>query len=241
MRFAPRGLSVASSYGPGYVMPSPQQGPIHFGTWPIPGEAGVQALVLTGVIGGDTMEASIDGRVVISMKRPSAAWLALSSRPALIGTHEIGIYAETLDRGKTVRCDVFVDGYSLATHEPWSVTRQRAAAVARADAHAVEHSGIFGTKLLAGKSNAYKLVCGASLVEIIGLSTGAWSSMGAFASGALVTANIGIFMAGRAVASRIRDGGRPQPVVRVAEAAITVACLAAAAGVFAAAYLLSHS
>jgi hypothetical protein len=44
---------------------------------------------------------------------------------------ELVVYAESVDRGVTVNCDVFVDGRSATTGEPIGVVSGRAATIDR--------------------------------------------------------------------------------------------------------------
>jgi hypothetical protein len=79
------------------------------------------------------MHAHVDGVLVDTFAKPSkmAAWVRSSS--ITVGAHELVIYAESSDYGDTIRCDVFLDGYSYTDGGPVEELQQRAAIATQAN------------------------------------------------------------------------------------------------------------
>ncbi|HEX7491028.1 MAG TPA: hypothetical protein VF337_04935 [Candidatus Limnocylindrales bacterium] len=91
-------------------------GKTRFGVWPVPGPTGWLALTLAAEPVTRDIEGKIDGQTVLYCPMPRAQ-STTASVPWPIEGHEIVVYAEILGAGRSVRCDVFVDGRSLTTGE----------------------------------------------------------------------------------------------------------------------------
>ena len=171
------------------IPPSPPIQPAHdgvtkFGEWLIPGPTGEQQLVLESDPTGEWIEASVDGRILLTVPKPSASCPSVSSAPCVVDGHEVLVHAVTWDRGSSARCDVFVDGYSLSTRHPVSVIAQQEAAAWDA-AQSARQSSKFRWP---GKGSLEGLVFVAVLSwgEMSVVSLRARSTLGFLLAGALV-------------------------------------------------------
>ena len=127
------------------------------GIWTIPGSTNVHRLdIVTGTLGSGTLQAWVDGQRLITLDRPKTIVPAVLSSPVTVDGTELYVYAESLDGGTTVHCDVYINGRSFDTGEHiGGVVMRKAeaerlrAARAEADRQAVFVSHTVGIVLLA--------------------------------------------------------------------------------------------
>jgi hypothetical protein len=206
--------------------PSPPIQPAHdgateFGVWLIPGPTDQQQLVLESDPAGEWIEASVDGRVLLTVPKPSASCPSASSAPCVVDGHELLVYAVTWDGGRSVRCDVFVDGYSLSTHRPISVIEQREAA-ARIATQGADRSSKFG-RLGKGSLDSLVFVAVMSWGEMTVVAHESHSTLGFFLAGALVVgANLALVRPWRLAFRWLHKTDWRQPRVGIAACGMAV-------------------
>jgi hypothetical protein len=98
-----------------------------FGWWLVPASPDPKWLAIASAPDGAWIEATIEGDIVVTIPRPRGSTPAVKSKPEPVDGHEIVLYAETWDGGRTVLCDLFLDGRSITTGEPVSAIGQRMA------------------------------------------------------------------------------------------------------------------
>jgi hypothetical protein len=137
-------------------MPPWADGKTRFGVWPVPGPYGPQALALAIEPVTRDIEGKIDGQTVLYCQMPRTQPVTTSVAWPVCG-HEVVVYAETLGPGRPVRCDVFVDGWSLTTGEPLAVAVSKRA------------KGLARKSPLTTASNLIWIIPGISLVSLLRL------------------------------------------------------------------------
>jgi hypothetical protein len=204
---------------PAYPTLAPEyEGVPRFGFWPIPAQTGWQWLVLTSDQGGDWIEALVDGRIVVTVPRPSQICPSVTSPSETVEGHRITIYAETWDQGWSVRCDVFVDGYSLTTRESLTAIAHRQAAFGNATQPAAP-SGLFGKRAL----ESVVIVAAFTWGEMAVIAREAHGALGlALATVLVLTANFALVRPWRFAYGWLRKSDWQQPLVGLAACGIAV-------------------
>jgi hypothetical protein len=103
----------------------PPDGDRWFGSWPLSASPHPRAIVIASDPEGEWIEATLDDQIILTVPRPGPSTPAVTSHAAFADGHEIVLYAETWDAGRTVCCDLFLDGRSLTTGEPIAFIAQR--------------------------------------------------------------------------------------------------------------------
>ena len=227
------------------TLPVPMQhvadGRTSFGVWPVPGPASWQALTLSCKPDGGTVEGRVEGQVVVRVPKPWGQRNSSSWGACTVEGHEVVVYAESWDLGETVRCDVFVDGYSLTTREPTSVIPQRAAAIVTSRSRGPRWAQP-GFRSRPGRSRGYDLILALGVGEIVALAAHARSVIGAGLVGAaIMVGNSGIVLAGQHAARFVRGRGWPPSRVRAAEMGIVACGVVAVVAVLFAAALMANN
>jgi hypothetical protein len=199
------------------TLPPEYDGLPRFGLWPIPAQAGWQWLSLAGDPTGDWIEALVDGRIVSTIPRPTAAYPLVTSAPELVDGHEVLIRADTWDQGWSVRCDVFVDGYSLTTKKLASAIGDRQAASPYAQP--TSKSGVFGNRALEN----VLIVAVFSWGEMTVVTRQAHGVLGlAIATALVLAANFALVWPWRSAYGWLRNSDWQQPLAGIATCGIAV-------------------
>jgi hypothetical protein len=133
---------------PNSQIPRPPDNVTWFGFWPLPASPDPEWLAIASAPDGQWIEGTVGDDIVLAIPRPCESTPAVRSEPEPVNGHEIVLYAETVNGGWTVLCDVFLDGRSMTTGEPVSVIDQRIAqAVARIPARRPILSGWRGAAI----------------------------------------------------------------------------------------------
>jgi len=164
-------------------MPPWADGKTRLGVWPVPGPYGPQALALAIEPVTRDIEGKIDGQTVLYCQMPRTQPVTTSVAWPVCG-HEVVVYAETLGPGRPVRCDVFVDGWSLTTGEPLAVAVSKRA------------KGLARKSPLTTASNLIWIIPGISLVSLLRLPSYGTSGVApvAIVGGAAIAFGVAVFL-----------------------------------------------